>query len=86
MSAMESMLKNILLSVVPPEVMASLTKENVELITTRAKEFVDKQDAIFKELGEQRALLEELLENDRNRNNGRRAKSTGRTGGDSDAG
>jgi hypothetical protein len=63
MSAMESMLKNILLSVVPPEVMASLTKENVELITTRAKEFVDKQEAIFKELGEQRAILEEIKSN-----------------------
>jgi len=81
MSAMESMLKNILLSVVPPEVMASLTKENVELITTRAKEFIDKQGAIVKELGEQRIILEEIKSNvGSKRSSGGRAVSPSTSG------
>lgn len=66
MSAMENMAKNILLSIVPPEVMAQLTKENVEAITTRAKAFVDTQAAMQAEQIEQRKILEEILENVRN--------------------
>ena len=58
MSAMETMAKNILLSILPPEVMELLTKENVDAITERAKFYVATQAAILQEVKETRSLLE----------------------------
>jgi len=65
MSAMENMAKNILASMVPPQVLAMITSENMEQIIIRAKAFVEQQDRIEK-------MLIEVLENDRNRSNGRK--------------
>jgi len=75
-SAMENMAKNILASMIPPQVMAMITSENMEAIMIRAKAFVEQQDRIEKKLDR---LLE--LENDRDRNNGKRPRLANRASG-----
>jgi hypothetical protein len=73
MSAMETMAKNILASMIPPQVMAMITSENMEAIMMRAKAFVEQQDRIEK-------MLEEIINDRRNGNSGGRQRRIG-TGG-----
>lgn len=88
MSAMEQMAKNILLSILPSEVMALVTKENMDAVTAKAKDFVETQAAIRTEQLEQRKMLEELLNDRRNSNSGGRKRGPSTSGpatGDGDA-
>lgn len=77
MSAMENMAKNILASMIPPEVMPLITSENMQKIAANAKAFVDQQNRIEQ-------MLTELVENDRNRNNGKRGRLASRASGPGD--
>jgi hypothetical protein len=74
---MENMAKNILASMIPPEVMALITSENMAAIMIRAKAFVEQQNRIEE-------MLTELVENDRNRNNGKPGRRTARVSGPGD--
>jgi len=58
---METMLKNMLLSALPPEVMAVMTKDNMDAVVMRAKAFVEQQNVILTTVCGNTALLEEIL-------------------------
>lgn len=83
MSAMEKMLEGILKNMLPPEVLAAITPENIEKITNNAKELkdtlVEGLKAIQVEQSQQRAMLEDLL-NDLDGNSGKPTGTRAGTG------
>lgn len=84
MSAMEKMLANILKDMLPPEVLAVATKENIEKIIGAAKDLKESLEqgmrVIQDEQASQRAMLEELL-NDLDGDTGKPGNNTGSDGG-----
>lgn len=63
MSAMDNMLKGVLQSMIPPEVMALITPENMAKLQTNAKAFVD---GINEKLDAANSKLEMLLDQESN--------------------
>lgn len=74
MNAMEKMVLSMLQGLIPPEVLASINKENIEKIVTSAQELRDTiiqgLQSIQDEQASQRAMLEELI-NDLDGNSGK---------------
>lgn len=68
MSAMEKMLTEMLMSIVPPEVMQMLTAENINKGIARVNEYLSDQKAFQEEVIERLRILED---GGRNCSNGR---------------